>query len=369
MAIAGRLLHDRNSFNFLRLVFALLVVVSHAFPLCGFGPEPEFMGSTLGSWAVAGFFAVSGYLITASRQRTPLVPFVARRVLRIYPAFLFCLVMVAFVFAPLSTVIGQGRMSWTSGAEYIVNNIAIKVRQEAVHDTLQNVPYPHVWDGSLWTLIYEFICYLIIGLVLFSGSLRMQRIVVITGFCFFATAWIVIDKIAGRDTGFLFNLTWLAAIFFGGAILAVWRDVIGLLPWAGVLCIGLALVASRIGMFPVLGALPVAYACVWLGASLPLWKIGRRNDISYGVYIYAFPVQQLLCLRGATRWSPAVDVLVTTAITAALAAASWFLVERPALNQKKRVDELLRRLTRRWGSPTTIAGVAAMPAATSSRVR
>src|SRR5262245_6149816 len=89
----------RNSLNFLRLVFALMVIVSHAWPVGGYGDDPRIAGEKLGTWAVAGFFAISGFLIANSRRHAPMGTFLVRRVLRIYPGYLVCLVVVAFAFA------------------------------------------------------------------------------------------------------------------------------------------------------------------------------------------------------------------------------------------------------------------------------
>jgi peptidoglycan/LPS O-acetylase OafA/YrhL len=83
-----------------------------------------------------------------------------------------------------------------------------------------------------------------------------------------------------------------------------------------------------------LEALPLAYLCVWAGIRLPFHRLGQRVDLSYGIYIYAFPVQQLLALRGWPSHGFAVYLIATIALTLPLALASWFVVERPALRRK-----------------------------------
>jgi peptidoglycan/LPS O-acetylase OafA/YrhL len=105
----------------------------------------------------------------------------------------------------------------------------------------------------------------------------------------------------------------------------------------GVLGVILVAASGYLHVVPWLGALPIAYVCLWLGVVLPFQRVGRTNDISYGMYIYAFPVQQLLlaCL-GARRLPVGVAVLLCVACTVPLAAASWFLVERRALALKSR---------------------------------
>ena len=147
----------RNSLNCLRLVLAVAVIVSHTWPLGGYGPDPVIAGETLGTWAVAGFFAISGYLIANSRLHLPFGTFVVRRVLRIYPGYLVCLEVVAAGFAPLSAALGSGSINWGSAGSYLVDNLLRKVHQDGISDTLANAPYGPAWNGSLWTLIYEFL--------------------------------------------------------------------------------------------------------------------------------------------------------------------------------------------------------------------
>ena len=102
-----------NSLNALRLVLAALVIVSHSWPLTGREPEPALGGANLGVWAVLGFFAISGFLITRSRlSGRPTHTFYRARALRILPAFLVCLVVVAFVFAPVSLLLDPDDSLW-----------------------------------------------------------------------------------------------------------------------------------------------------------------------------------------------------------------------------------------------------------------
>lgn len=157
----------RNSLNALRLVLAVSVIVSHTWPIGGYGDDPGFGDQDLGDWAVAGFFAISGYLITMSRVKpAPLIDFFWRRVMRIYPAFIVCLLMVAFVFAPLAASLpGGGTYSPTEGAGYVLRNSALYISQFGIPGTLPDANFPESWNGALWTLFYEFMCYIGIGLL------------------------------------------------------------------------------------------------------------------------------------------------------------------------------------------------------------
>lgn len=336
MTILERFNPQRNSLNFLRLVFALVVVVSHTWPIGGYGPDPSIGGETLGTWAVAGFFAISGYLIANSRLHLPFGAFAVRRVLRIYPAFLVCLVTVAVIFAPLSTLLDHGRVSWRSALSYVGSNSLLKMHQYGISATLSHAPYRRVWDGSLWTLFWEFSCYVVIGVIL-SAQHRWRRplTVVIYGLA-------VVGATVARHhpvNVLAFDFFLLGSFFFAGSLLALYADRVRLDGRMAVAALAVLVVASGIGAWELLGSLAVAYLCLWLGVSLPFAHVGRRNDISYGIYIYAFPVQQLLVAAHLDRLPVGAAVVVSILATLPLAVASWFIVERPALALKARFGQ------------------------------
>ena len=134
-----------NALNLLRLVLAFMVLYSHADILAGTGGDFEVAGQHLGNWGVVGFFAISG--------------------------FLFSLVFVAFVMAPAAHVIEKGTIDGFFGASptpgsYVYSNILLHISTYNIGTTLATVPYPGAWNGSLWSLYYEFWCYIIIGVFL-----------------------------------------------------------------------------------------------------------------------------------------------------------------------------------------------------------
>jgi peptidoglycan/LPS O-acetylase OafA/YrhL len=323
-----------NSLNALRLILATAVIVSHAWPLGGFGPDPSPARQSLGHWAVIGFFAISGYLIAASRARSGLGEFVAARVLRVYPAFLVCLLLVAFVAAPLSTVIGPGHWTPGGGVSYVTHNVFLKIDRDGIPGTLPKTPYGPAWNGSLWTLFYEFVCYLMVG-VLLSAPRRWHG--PLTALAFVLTAAGAQVATHRAMTGTVADFLSLAPVFLAGSLLFLYADRVPVGWWYGVAALVLLPVTGRFDVVSSVGAPLAAYACLWLGVVLPLQRVGRRNDVSYGVYIYAFPVQQLLAVAGAYRHGVALYVLLSVLVTLPFAVASWFVVERPALGLKKRL--------------------------------
>jgi peptidoglycan/LPS O-acetylase OafA/YrhL len=337
MTISQRFDPRHNSLNFLRLVLATAVIVSHASPLGGFGHDPSIAGQALGTWAVMGFFAISGYLIASSRSHTGIGQFFFRRVLRIYPGFVVCLLAVAFVFAPLSIVFGtgasSGSYSLTSAVGYVTHNAFLKVERIGIANTLPHVPYGPSWNGSLWTLFYEFACYAVVG-VLLSVAMRWRRPAVVAAFLVTAAGGAYGEHHAMPTVAADFFS--LAPIFFAGALLYLFADRIPFDWRLGVLALVLLPVATELHAMQYLGAPLAAYAYLWLGIVLPFAKVGSRNDFSYGVYIYAFPVQQSLVLLHVNRHGLPLYIMVSIAVTAPFAMASWFFVERRALALKRR---------------------------------
>jgi peptidoglycan/LPS O-acetylase OafA/YrhL len=198
--------HD-NALGLIRLVLALAVLVSHTFPLGGFGHDPG-SGITrgqanLGTLAVAGFFAISGYLITKSGMSADVMQFAWRRVLRIFPAFLLVLLLSALVLGPIiwsldgHSLAAYFARSGTSPWHYLASNWNLHGTTWGILDIFQNsTPYGHethasVINGSMWTLGYEWDCYVMIGLLLIAGVLTKARPVVVVVAAVFFVAQVV----------------------------------------------------------------------------------------------------------------------------------------------------------------------------------
>lgn len=334
----------RNGLNLVRLVLAYSVLVAHGWYISGDGVGPQLDGENIGGWAVFGFFLISGYLISGSRMTKPLGEYLVHRLARIYPAFLVCLALTAALFAPIGYWSVHGGLDGflstpTTPMNYVFANAMLRINAYDVAGTPGGVPYAGAWDGSLWSLYYEFLCYLVIAVLLSLAAFRRSPWPLAGAF----VVSVVVHASMGRvgpylqgnpDAGLLFKLL---PFFLAGGLLYLLRDRI-VLTWPGaVLSIGVAMLAvwQLDGWGAQLTAPFLAYAMLWLGAVLPCPDLIRRNDISYGVYIYAFPVQQLLAIGGADTWPLLVFDLVAIVATVPLAVASWVWVERPVMRRAK----------------------------------
>lgn len=327
----------RNSLNAIRLILAVLVIVSHTWPVGGYGDDPVLGYQTLGSWAVAGFFGISGYLITSSRLHSRSVAdYLWRRVLRIYPAFVVVLLVMAFVFAPIvAAVTKDGSWSAGAGTSFLVHNLAIEIRQYGIGSTLSDVPYPNVWNGSLWTLFYEFVCYLGVGFAVSVFPRRWLTTVVVVVLMMCAALTVAFESGSLSAPTTIKYLALLAGYFLAGALVYLLRDRIPHRVWLAALALVLLIALCFLGVSKPFAGLPIAYLMIYGGSQLPLHRIGATNDISYGMYIYAFPVQQVLVYVFPDQRLPAVVFAAfAVACTTPFAWASWALVERPAMHLK-----------------------------------
>jgi peptidoglycan/LPS O-acetylase OafA/YrhL len=345
-----------NALNTLRLVFATAVIVAHSYPIGGFGDPPQLGDLDPGGFAVAAFFVASGYLISESRQRNTLPRFFWARFLRIYPGFWVCLIVTAFVFAPIAGLV-RGGWTMSDGLSYVASNSSLGMAQFAIGDTLAGAPYPAAWDGSLWTLKYEFGCYVLIGL--FLSVPRFRRGWWALGMLALSSAAGVLrhfgalgDLHAEPSTSAMLELSnWalLVPFFVAGAVIHRYRQSIPMSPIFFVISALLIAASAAAGWALVIAPLPLAYCVMWLGAKLPqmIERVGDGTlDISYGMYIYAFPMQQLLVLAGVRHLGVAAMISASVVVTTVPAAVSWFAVERRCLRFKS-IPWAPRRLSAR----------------------
>jgi len=316
-----------NGLNLLRLVFASLVIVNHAPRLTGVGDELEVFNVSFGGLAVGGFFAISGYLITGSRMHLPGRAFALRRVARIYPAYWLCLIITAF---GLSALMGAKRGGWSfeAAVDYVVYGLAMVGGKVVVGGTLDGAPMDAHVNASLWTLPVELLCYIGVGVLLAIGFARLRlRLVSIGGLA--VVLLLGVASGVGQDSPS--GILSLAASFGSGMALYAWSDRVVLDGRLAVLSAMLFVLSFQTSVTTVLGCLPFAYLCLWLGARCPvlLRGIGARNDISYGVYLYGFPVQQTLTALGVASIGVVGHTLVAFLCVVPLAWFSWLTVERP----------------------------------------
>ncbi|NYE21014.1 acyltransferase family protein [Microbacterium immunditiarum] len=336
--------HSRNSLNMFRLILAAAVLFAHAFYITGNGTGPMLHGENLGGWAVAGFFVLSGFLITGSRLRHSTGEFLVHRIARIFPAFLVVLVVTALVFAPIAALLERGDLAgfWTTPVtplEYIWGNVDLHISSYSISWTLQTVPYPGAWNGSLWTLYYEFFCYVIVWalgfLAIFRRSVWLPIALWVASVGVHATMgfW----QRLGLDTDFTLLMK-LLPFFLGGVVAYVVFDRWGMRAPIGIVSLALALVIvfAVPGFGGQLASPLLAYGLLWLSTVVRQPPLIAKHDVSYGFYIYAWPTAQLLVLVGAANLGVWGFIAVNVLVTLMFATASWLLIERPIMRATRR---------------------------------
>jgi peptidoglycan/LPS O-acetylase OafA/YrhL len=362
--LADVFLPRSNAIGALRLAFALLVVVSHSWPL-GLGradPLTVFShGQTdAGAVAVAGFFVLSGFLVTRSARRTSLGRFAWHRALRILPAFWVCLLLMALVLGPVLWWVREDTLAGYASARpgplgFVTANWFTAMGQWGIGDLLTTTPYGRFKDlsilnGSLWTLRYELFCYVVMGLLAALGVAR-RRPTVLVGLAgvlygMVVLDWLNNDRFAGARTSLpdigglplLGNLSGGPLFAFGlmfaiGAVAAVRPDRFPVSDRLAAAAAVVILVTLRFGGWDVAGAPAFAYVVLWAAIRLPrpVHRVGARHDVSYGVYLYAFPIQQVLALLDVARTGTATFIALSVAGSLVAGWLSWHAVERPAL--------------------------------------
>ncbi|WP_191330317.1 acyltransferase [Frigoribacterium sp. ACAM 257] len=328
----------RNAYNLIRLVMAAFVVVWHSFPLTGHDIGLEPVRQLASRLPVDVFFAISGYLIAMSWSRTPsVVAFLRARVLRIFPAFWVCLVLTAGVFAPVALLLrGVPAPDGFVGdaVSYVVRNAALRVWQFDIAGTPLGTPLEGAWNGSLWTLGWEFTCYLGVLVLGVLGLLRSRWALPVAYVA--CTAGVLASSYGDVHNWYLTNGSRFGIVFVAGAIIWRWRDSLPVRGWLLAVAALVVAVSSTLPDYGVVAALPLAYLALAAGALLKQPALSIRTDISYGTYIYGFPLQQLLATAGLASLGVPLFALLSLAITFAAAAASWHLVEKPTMKFKRR---------------------------------
>lgn len=313
----------RDNFNAIRLALAIGVLFSHSFPMVG-APEPILMGHSLGNFCVHMFFAISGYMISQSFIRSrSLARYALHRILRIVPALLVA-------------------MLYTRALSFWFGHFATN-------------PIPNIMNGSLWTIPWEIVCYVLVGMAGTLGILTTGRYNV-----FFAAVLVFAFADARWSNESYLVLMPLMLVFAGGSFLAIYEDSLNIHRAALFAFLAAFLVQTErslhlvqrtvdaipwpygsgsefLTVFTLLYLFAVPVLALWFGRYTPP-VLALHTDLSYGAYVYAWPVQQVVvALFAMGGWVLHPLVLFPAALvgTLLLAWPSWVLVERPALRLKK----------------------------------
>ncbi len=339
----GRLEDKSNTFTAMRIVFALLVVYAHAvlipMGLPYHGVWPEFVDATV-QLALDGFFILSGYMITASLlHRSDMLSFTLSRVLRIFPGLIAAVLLMWLVVGPLFTDLLIG--DYFTNAQTLQFPLMVLSQADpmaGLPEVFNASPIGGTMNGALWTIRYELLAYLGVGLLAAFGLYRHRSLILVwAGLAVVFGALYPIIGYSGPGDDTISTMARFGPAFMIGAGFYAARDQLPLS--AGY--VGLALLAAFASQGTVLGPVMLQIALAWLY----LWvgfldvpgRIGKAlrevEDVSYGVYILHWPLGMM-----AFALIPGLGANALFAImTVSAIAAGWVLrvtVEKPALAMK-----------------------------------
>jgi len=323
-----------NNFNVLRLLAALAVIYGHAFPIVGSGGQDLYLALVgnkfIGGVAVDVFFVISGFLIAASLERSSPARYAWSRALRIFPALIVALLLSVFVLGPVLTT---SEAYWTDAQtwRYLYNN-ALMVRTEYFLPGVFDGHPDRAINGSLWSLPVEFRLYVLFFMLSILGLLKAERYMLLT-----IALWLLALAVMPRYPVFEQYDTWVnaAALFFAGALVWTRRYEVPLSPWGVLAVIAIGVMTHGTPAFKTLYVVGLVYVVFVSALSIRLPRVESR-DLSYGVYLYGWPAQQL-AFHLVPGPHPYVNALLGATIALCIAWASWEFVERPALSFKSLV--------------------------------
>ncbi|UFH56371.1 acyltransferase [Spirosoma sp. KNUC1025] len=359
----------KNNFDFVRFILAVLVVFSHCYVIYygNVSEEPFEQLSkgqlALGTFAVNCFFIISGFLITQSWERSEnFLAYLKKRVLRIYPGFIVVCFAGAYIFAPLGLYVMRYPEYMVQYWSYIdVPDLiltTLRLGTPLLPATFKNMPWPNVVNGSLWSIPYEFVCYLIIPLLFFSKrKFTLWTVIIIAIGCNIYDYNIYhksdLKEIWQHwfipvDFQFFFNNVTIKVLlnfehvvypFIAGIFFYTYRNYIPSSIYLVILSIIILSITIYIGKYfeimqPIFGSYLLFYFV--FNPHITFHNFAKYGDFSYGVYLYGWPVQQLVTLYFGDTLTVWGIFFISMLFTLPLAALSWYFIEKPFLSLKKK---------------------------------
>lgn len=342
---------EPNNFHFIRFIAASLVIIGHVYPLNGRQDIIEQWSLGLfpsGHIAVCVFFVISGYCVLHSRIHSPSsFSYLMKRVLRVFPGLLIALVFTAFIVGAFTTTLPFTEYLINSKTYLFFDNLKL---YPSTHVTLPGVFEQNIHsgvNGSLWTLAYEFTMYIFVVVAVFLFRSKWQWFLL--AFCiFFGVFCIYFEFLQGNRILPILHLNLFHLIDFGiyfvlGMLFYVYRHLIVLNSRWALAAFGawmLIYLIADAGYLPLAAIMWVryfslSYIVMYLAfIKGPLNYFGDRGDYSYGIYIYAYPIQQMIISFWGNEMSPFQQILLAFTLVLPLAWFSWHIIEKPALKFK-----------------------------------
>lgn len=337
-----------NNLNLTRLAAAISVTFGHSFAMLNptgahYDIIPGVHSGLFGFLAVAIFFGLSGLLITQSYLRQERwTAFLVARCLRIFPGLVFANFVTVLVVGIFVKEQGWSLIFDLKNWRYLLNASIFHLGD--YQDVFKMMPHNSP-NGSLWTLPIEFRLYLFVMAVGLVGILRNRILYASILVTLVLLVILRVDFVVLK----LFPLAFIIASYEGtylslplcfaiGMLAYLYREKFPLL--IGISCLGLALVPFVDGWLFM--TIAVVYAALTFGLHPKLYisRLNFKNDLSYGVYVLSWPIQQTMIYLKVTE-DPFQLFVLSMCFILPLAFISWKWIEMPAIKLKGRSTEIL----------------------------
>jgi len=320
----------------IRFIAAIMVIISHSFALSQGTDNKEYLiilsqgQITMGGLAVSIFFLAGGYLITKSMLKyKKFKTYFKVRLLRIFPALIFVVLISAFIIGPiLSTNTIKTYFSSSLTYRYLLNGILLL--QHNLPGVFEKNVYVSTINGALWTIPVEFLCYIACYLCYKLGLLKKDKFYFTIPFVIFAC---VAVKYLSRVIPTLEAMSRPCLLFYIGIFYYIYRNKVVLNKVYAIICSILLVVCSTFGglNFAMLLFFPYIMLTMFFGTKQYINKFSKLGDYSYGIYLWGFPVQQIVVSLNEGRMNPYWNMCWSIPVAIVLGIATYYIVEKPLI--------------------------------------
>ena len=325
-----------NNFNLLRLIGALLVIVSHSFAITGNTDMEPLLQITKGKLELSGigltmFFFISGYFVTASAMGANNTgTFLKKRLYRIYPALIVLVLISVFLIGPLLTSIPlKNYFSNSESWLYLFTATGVRIRMYLPNVFDSSLFNEHAFNASLWTIKLEIQLYASMAFTLWIGLMKNKKVFSFIALLILLVCFGIVTFSNQINFAFARYLNLIGIFYFGAFIFS--SNLLSKQVYAIAV---IATLLSFIFLFqkPIYFD-PIAFLLISISTIVYLIGFNKRicipleTDISYGLYIYAFPIQQIIFMYTGSL-SPWLIMGVGILFTIPIALVSWHLVEK-----------------------------------------
>lgn len=330
---------ENNQFNFLRLFAAFLVFYGHGLIFLGHIPN-TILGHKLGVYI---FFAISGYLISMSWDREPnIVSYFIKRALRIFPALVVVVSLSVLLLGPLLTTLPLKEYFANEHTIGYFSNIILYVTYY-LPGVFESLPVPNAVNGSLWSLPVEFLMYILVAVlgVFFRGKMTFVAPLLFLILAYFTISWALVTEDFIVVYGINIKSIIYTSVYFWAGATIYHLNLKRFFSFESFVLVFLVLIFlyqwKQIFNVALLFFLPFLVLCFGLSKSQKL-SFFNKADYSYGLYIYAFPVQQTLVFLFPQN-GLLFHLSIGFFITLLLSALSWHYIEKPMLSLKPKSNK------------------------------